>query len=258
MERKKRTVFAVLIATIIVLAVFSSFAINLFGGDNYEIKLPDLSADQGSDGPGSDDDYGAEMIRVEINPQTVQRVIEKTLVRPASYYRDVRIELWVDEETSAVTTAQVWVDEGWTRTEVITSNGKTQHNIVGEDTHWLWYDEEKTALSFPAKAAAADLVQRIPTYEDVLELPRREITNTGYEKYDGVDCIFVEIDQRELGTRERYWVAVSDGLLLAAERTTEEGAILYRMTSSNTESPAPLNSDFTLPDGTVLHTVDGE
>ncbi len=256
MERKKRTLFAVLIATIIVVAVFSSFAFNLFGGDDYDIKLPDLSTDQESNGPGEHDDYGGELIRVEITPQTVQRVIEKTLVRPASYYRDIRIELWADEDESSITTAQVWVDEGWTRTEVTAPNGKTQHNIVGQETHWLWYDEEETALTFPAKTSVSDLIQRIPTYEDVLALPQSGITTTGYEKYDGADCIFVEVKQEELGTYERYWIAVSDGLLLAAERSAEDGTLLYRMTTSNTESPAPLDSDFTLPDGTLLHTVD--
>lgn len=253
MERKKRTLFAVLIATIIVVAVFSSFAMNLFDQNDYQVGLPDLSAAPGEERPGEEDDYNDQFIRVEITPETVQSVIE-TLSRPQSYYREIRIELWASEDDPAVTTAAVWVDGGWTRTVVTTPSGSVQHNLVGDSTHWVWYDGDDIAASFPADQAVSDLVQRIPTYEDVLELPLRDITATGYEKYDKTDCIYVEVEQEELDSRERYWISVSDGLLVAAERVKDD-QLLYRMTAQNTESPAPLSSSFALPDGEVLHTV---
>lgn len=258
MERKKRTLFAVLIATIIVVAVFSSFAFNLFRQDDYEIRLPDLSTGQEDDQTGGEDDDGNPLVRVEITPQTVQRVIGKTLVRPSSYYREISMELWAGSGDPALTTAKVWVDDGWIHTEVTLPNGKVQHNLAGDETHWIWYDKETEAVSFPADQDTADVIQRIPTYEDVLALPQRAISDTGYEKYGGVDCIFVEVEQAELNSRERYWIAVSDGLLTAAERVDHDGQLLYRMTASNTESPAPLYSSFALPDGTVLHTVSGD
>ena len=254
MEKKKRTLFAVLIATIIVVAVFSSFAINLFNREDYEIKLPDLSSDSSGDPSGNEDDYGNQFVRVELTPETVQNVVEKTLSRPKSYYREISIELWANEEDPSVTTAQVWVDDGWTRTDVVLPNGKVQHNLVGDETHWVWYDEEKNTMSFPEGRVTADLVQHIPTYEDVLELSTKEITETGYEKYSGADCIYVEVEQKELGSHERYWIAVADGLLVGAERVKGD-QLLYRMTSSTTESPAPIDSNFGLPDGTVLHSV---
>lgn len=254
MERKKRTLFAVLIATIIVAAVFSSFAMSLFNQRDYHISLPDLSEGTGEDQPGGEDTYGDGLIRVEVTPETVQNVIEKTLSRPKSYYREIRIELWAGNAESVAVTAKVWVDDGWTRTDVTSPNGKVQHNLVGNDTHWIWYDEESSAVSFPAGQAVSDLVQRIPTYEDVLALPQREIVATGYEKYESTDCIFVEMMQKELDSSERYWISVSDGLLVAAERV-KDGQTIYRMTALSTESPAPLSSSFALPDGQVLHTV---
>ena len=254
MERRKRTLFAVLIATIIVVAVFSSFAMNLFGQDDYHVQLPDLSGETGPDQSGDSAESGDRFIRVEVTPETVQSVISKTLSRPQSYYREISIELWAGEETAALTTAQVWVDGGWTRSDVTAPNGLVQHNLVGEGTRWLWYGEDDAARSLPADQAVSDLVQRVPTYEDVLALPQEEITDAGYEKYARTDCIFVEVEQEELGSYERYWIAVSDGLLVAAERVKED-QMLYRMTVLSTESPAPLNSSFALPDGTVLHTV---
>ena len=254
MERRKRTLFAVLIATIIVVAVFSSFAINLFGRDSYEIRLPDLSQDSTENQPGDEVGSGGRFVRVEVSPQTVQSVVA-TLVRarPQSYYREITIELWAGE-TSSVTTAQVWVDGGWTRSDVTSPGGKVQHNLVGEDTRWLWYDDDPEAVSFPADQTVSDLIQRIPTYEDVLALPVDEITDTGYEDYGGLNCVFVEVRKDELASRERYWISVSSGLLVAAERIKED-QLVYRMTALSIESPAPLSSSFALPDGRVLHTV---
>ncbi|MGN0968605.1 MAG: hypothetical protein ACI4O3_04985 [Oscillospiraceae bacterium] len=255
MERKKRTLFAVLIATIIVVAVFSSFAINLFHQEDYHVQLPDLSENTGPDQSGDSEAHGNQFIRVEVTPETVQSVIA-TLSRPQSYYREIRIELWSDGGAAALTNAQVWVDGGWTRSDVTAPSGMVQHNLVGEETRWIWYDNDDAAVSVPANQAVSDLVQRVPTYEDVLALSPDEITDAGYEKYAKSDCIFVEVEQEELGSRERYWIAVSDGLLVAAERVKGDQT-LYRMTVVSTESPAPLNSSFALPDGTVYHTVGG-
>lgn len=252
MERKKRTLFAVLIATIIVVAVFSSFALNLLDQNDYHVQLPDLSEETDPGQTGDKEEYGGQFTRVEVTPETVQSVIA-TLSRPQSYYREINIELWAGEE-AALTSAQVWVDGGWTRSDVTAPSGLVQHNLVGEDTRWIWYDNDHAVISVPADQAVSDLVQRVPTYEDVLALPRKEITDAGYEKYARTDCIFVEVEQEELGSYERYWIAVSDGLLVAAERVRDD-QLLYRMTVLSTESPAPLNSSFALPDGTVLHTV---
>ena len=254
MDRKRRSLFAVLIATIIVVAVFSSFAIHLFDKEEHHIRLPDLSKESNEDQPGTATDGDGQFVRVEITPQTVQNVIKKTLSRPRSYYREIRIELWADKETASVTTAKVWVDEDWVSSDVVAPGGMVQHNLVGEGKRWLWYNDDTQAAQVPADRTVADLVQRIPTYEDVLELPREEITATGYENYSGVDCVFVEVEQKDLGSYERYWISVSNGLLIAAERVKDD-ELLYRMSTVSIESPAPLGSSFALPDGTVLHTV---
>ena len=256
MERKRRTLFAVLIATIIVLAVFSSFAITLLGQEDYQIKLPDLSGDTQTNSTGDPGNSNGPFIRIEVTPKTVQSVIA-TLDRPRSYYRELNLELWADAQTSVVTTARVWVDGGWTRSSVTAPGGLTQHNLVGGEEHWLWYEGDESALVFPADEIVADLVQRIPTYEDVLELPQRLITAAGYESYAGTDCVFVEIEQDELNSQERYWISVSDGLLMGAERVKDD-LVVYRMTAQSTVSPAPLDSSFVLPDGTVLHAVGEE
>ena len=251
MDRKRRTLFAVLVATIIVLGVFSSFAINFFGQEDFQIKLPDISGDTeaGPTGdPGGDSD---QLIRIEVTPKTVQSVIA-TLERPRSYYREISLEMWANAETSAITTASVWVDNGWTRSAITAPGGRMQHNLVSEEGHWLWYEGDAKALYFPVEEDISDLIQRIPTYEDVLELPLSRIADAGYEIYSGVDCIYVEVEQEDLNSRERYWISISDGLVLAEELVSGD-MVVYRMTAKATVSPAPLDSDFSLPDGTELH-----
>lgn len=252
MERGKRTIFAVLIAGIIVAAVLSSFALNLFDRSGYEIQLADLSGAAQSGSPESGEDPGGRLVRVEVTPETVQSVVA-TLSRPQSYYRELTVELWSDALVQSAAAVQVWVDGGWTRSDVAAPNGTVQHNLVGEGTRWIWYDGGE-AVSFPADGAQADLAQRIPTYEDVLELSQAEIAGAGYEVYGGIDCVFVEAEQRELGSTERYWISVADGLLVAAERVKGD-ALVYRMAAQSPEIPAPQSSSFALPDGTVCHTV---
>ena len=48
----------------------------------------------------------------------------------------------------------------------------------------------------------------------------------------------------------RYWVSVSDGLLVAAE-TVKDGQVVLSASASGMESTE--GTAFTLPDGTVLH-----
>ena len=130
-----------------------------------------------------------------------------------------------------------------------------EHSIIeetgeGEGTLYLWYNNDREYRSYPADRWSADLSQRIPTYEDVLALERDSITDTGYEEKSGTPCIYVEVEDPELHYRQRYWVSVSDGLLVAAE-TVKDGQVVLSASASGMESTE--GTAFTLPDGTVLH-----
>lgn len=249
MERRNRNILVILIAVVIVIAVFSSFGLPLFAGDTAKIVLP-TPAPSGQAAPDSSGQKGG--VRVEVTPQTVQSVIA-ALSRLDSYSRTVTTTL---EEVSS--TARVWADGGWTRTDLTLPSGTVAHTIVGDGTVWRWYDSERTVLSWPADSASADVEgQRIPSYEDVLALDPENITAAGYEEKNGSACVYVEVEVPELDQRERYWVSADNGLLAAAETETE-GEVVWSMTASAPESPAARTASFALPDGTVLHTVGGE
>lgn len=246
MERNNRTILVILIAIVIAVAVFSSFGLPLFAGPTATITLPTPVPTE-TVGPEDLEQPGG--ARVEVTPATVQSVIA-VMDRQESYFRTVTTTL-----EGAVATAYVWVDGDWTRANIDLPSGHTVHTIVGEGRLWRWYNAAETFLTWAADSSSVDVEgQRIPTYEDVLELDVNSITAAGYEEKNGEACVYVEVSIPELSQVERYWVSESTGLLTAAE-TEAEGELVYTMTAGIPEVPVPSSASFTLPDGAVLHTV---
>ena len=249
MEERKRTIFAVIIACVVLVAVLYSFGLNLFTPHpNLVLADPNAttSMDVSESAPGN---QGG--IPVEVTPQTVQLVVA-SLTRYESYSRTVAVNYyWGDSGVGSVS-AQVWVNDGWTRTDTTLASGAVEHSILGDGQLWLWYDEGEQVYSGPAGTMTADLMQRLPTYEDVLELDPEGITGAGYEERGGQPCIYVEFRQPELDYLYRYWVSVNSGLLVAAE-TEKQGAVVYSMASYEVVSPMGEGRNiFSLPDGTDL------
>ncbi len=245
MERRNRNILIALIAALIVAAVFSSFGLSFFGGDTPTITLPTPIPSDVTPTGSVDQEANT---RLEVTPATVQNVIS-ALSRLESYSRTVTTTL-----AGVSSSAKVWVDGGWTRTELSLPTGRMAYTIVGDGTVWRWYDGDRTWVSWEADGTSVDIDgQRIPTYEDVLALDKSLITAAGYQEKNGHPCVYVEVSVPELAQVERYWVSAENGLLSAAETETD-GEIVWSMTASTPEIPAPSGS-FALPDGTVLHTV---
>lgn len=251
MRKNDKTMLALLITVVILLAVFSSFGLTLFYGGTPEITLPvdpgETEEPGGNEIPGLTGD-----LLVEVSPETVQHIIEKTLTRPESYYREITLETFWGETGSASAQARVWVDGGYTRIDTTLADGTVEHTIVGEGRRYRWYGGDWSWYETDAAEGDDDLMQHIPTYEDVLALDAELITDAGYEDKEGLGCIFVEVAQNELGYRERYWVSVERGLLVAAETWKGEELVL-RSSAYSVEIPVRSGAVFTLPNGTVLH-----
>ena len=247
MERQNRNILIVLIGLVIALAVISSFGLPLFAGPTPTITLPTPVPAVTLGPSGTQPEEGT---RVEVKPETVQSVIA-VMDRLESYARTVTTTL----EGVSVTT-RVWVDGAWTRTDMDLPDRVTAHTIVGEEQVWRWYNNDRSVVSWPADGSSMDVEgQRIPTYEDVLELDTASITAAGYQEKNGEACVYVEVSVPELSQVERYWVSASSGLLAAAETETG-GTVVYSMTASAPESPVPATASFALPDGTILHEVE--
>jgi hypothetical protein len=253
LEEKKRTLLAVVISCIILMAVVYSFGLNFFRSTpEIVVADPDVTADQTAEMGDGTQQAG---ISVEVTPETVQSVIAR-MSRYKRYSRTISIQYSWQGGTSEVITAQVKVADDWSRCDTTLIGGAVEHSIVGDSTLWYWYDDSDSWLECPVDGYAQDLLQRIPTYEDVLELDRTEIVDTGYEEKDGEACVYVEVEPEQTGDRERYWISVTSGLLVCAE-TERDGLVVYAMSSSNMVSPlADEEGAFALPDGTELYTVE--
>ncbi len=253
MEERKRTLLAVVISLIIILAVGYSFGLNFFARTP-EIQVADPNVSPGvSEGPGPS--FGQGGIRVEVTPETVQNVIAG-MARYHSYSRAVTVRYTWEDGTGELA-AQARVDGGWSRCDVTLPGGIVERSIVGDGRLWYWYGDEERCLEAQADRHSEDLVQHIPTYEDILELDPEDILEAGYEEKEGDPSIYVEAAGSLDGYVERYWVSVRSGLLSASE-TEKDGAVVYSMSAGDVVSPlAEAGDAFTLPDGTVLHQIDG-
>ena len=251
MEEKKRTLLAVVISAIILLAVLYSFGLNLFVEPPGILVAPPET--EGTSQPGTDVGDGGG-IPVGVTPETVQALIAH-LSRYPSYSRTITIRYHWGEEESGTVTVLVRTDGAWTRCDTVLSNGVEEHSIWGDGTLWLWYGQQKKWISLPAEKNGADLMQYIPTYEDVLEVAQEAIAAADYEEKGGLPCIRVDVQREDTHYRERYWISVDSGLLVCAE-TEKEGRVVYSMSSFEVSSPLEDADSFCLPDGTVLYALE--
>ena len=184
--------------------------------------------------------------RIELNCETVQSAVE-SLARPERYSRTVTIERYYSGG-SGVSMCQVQVIGGWTRLDQIDQTAEPRHVLTDGMTVYVWYGADTEYFSGSA-LFSADAEGSIPTYEDVLELDREQITAAEYTQLEGKNCIFVETMTD--GVQERYWISVENGLLVASEKLVG-GGIVYRMAAVDNPADAVDDAAFVLPDGTPL------
>lgn len=250
LAHNNHTRFAVLIAIILVVAVFGSFGLSLLSAQTPEINLPDLRPDSSTgDISITPDD---QVVRVDVTPQTVQAVIA-SLERAASYYRQMSVQTsW--QGGSGTTSVYTWADDEYTFVRSVLPTGTTRFFLSDRDSVYYWYGGSASWRTAPANSLSADLTQRVPTYEDVLLLDPKSISDAGYSTYGEYPCIYVETKANELGYLERYWVGVDSGLLIAAQTMKGDEVIYSLNATSPIQTPCPTDAVFTLPDGTVLHS----
>lgn len=251
MSPKKRTLtgwrqYWLAIGLLCLVTLALSFSVRLIFRRTAYITLPDSISLTWS-GAREGADSVTVPLPLEVTPDTVQAVIA-TLSRPASYRREVTVRrTWSGGTRDAA--LSVTVSAPWTRVDRAMPDGATRHSITNGRSTYLWYDGDAKALRVPAGNISADNEQLIPTYEDVLQLPRERIALADYHRIEsGADCVYVETTQED-SLKERYWIGVSTGLLVAAERLVDGNSVYWMEASEPEEVP---EGAFTLPDGTAL------
>lgn len=249
MKNKRISKIAISFSVLVLLVVVLLLSNSLRRSSHIVLAEESSSAASGSDAPTQGDNGVTE---ISVTPETVQAAIE-TLHRPENYTRTITVEtLWSGGSSTLEMLAAV--SGAWNRTDTTQADGRIRHVITDGKTSYIWYDSEKTCYSGAAGTISADQEQHIPTYEDLLALPVEKIAAADYRTLSGVRCIYLETTEDAAGYAERYWVSVDTGLLAAAEKL-EEGETVYRMASLTLKTVLPSTADFTLPDGTVLHTM---
>jgi hypothetical protein len=255
LEQKNRLLIAIAVICLLAGAMFTSFGRTLLALNTPSVVLP--GGTDAIDGPASSGMQSAagQYQRVEVTPATVQAVIA-TLDRLDSYSRELTVEtFW--EGGSSTLAVQMWTDGGWTSICQTLPSGVTRYDLVGDGTVYYWYSGSQQYKTAPADELSPDLAQRIPTYETVLALDPDTITAADYQLLDDQSCIYVEVQQDHTALLERYWVSVDSGLLVAAE-AEQAGETVYRLTAdTHLTVPCPASAPFTLPNGTVVHTISG-
>lgn len=251
MDQKNRAIFSIAVITLIFAALLISFGRIFFNTYTPDVALPEVGeTEPGSSGAPGQSDSDRQPL-VSVTTQTVQSVIA-TLDRADSYYRELTVEqFWSGGSSSSV--VQTWVDQDWSLVRQLLPNNAVRQDLVGPESAWYWYEGSSEYLTAPAAEHTADLAQRIPTYETVLELDQSAIVSAGYELKGDIPCIYVQSLDEVSGSLKHFWVSVDSGLLVCAELYRED-TLLYRMSAlSPIQSPCPASAAFQLPDGTVLH-----
>jgi len=253
MEQKNRQLIVIAIIVLIAGAMFTSFGRNLFSLDIPEVVLPAPDSSSG-EAPGDTSSSGSNPYhQVDVTPQTVQRIVG-TLARPESYSRNLEVTTFWEDGSSTIS-LQIHQDGGWSHIRQVLPSGAIRHDLIGEETVYYWYDGSSQYQIAPADSTDADLAQRIPTYETVLHLETERIIRAEYAMYGELPCILTEVSLEQPSRLERYWVSAESGLLVCAESETD-GFVTYRVTSvGELMIPCPAEASFTLPDGTILHSV---
>ena len=251
MNQKNRVVFSAAVILLIFAALLISFGRIFFNTHTPAVVLPQVSESVSSTPGSSAQSPQSSVQTVSVTVQTVQSVIA-TLDRSDSYYREVTIEqFWTGGSSSG--TVQVWVDQGWTLVRQLLPSNAVRQDLIGPESAYYWYQGSSQYERIPAQEHAADLAQRLPTYETVLDLPAASITDAGYERKGEIPCIYVQSVDSASNNVKKYWVSVDNGLLVCAE-LYQEDMLLYRMSAlAPIQSPCPASASFQLPDGTVLH-----
>ncbi len=238
---------------IIAVALLTSFGRMIFSQSIPSVELPDITTSNSSSGNEANWE-GAEHppTPVTVTVDSVQSVIA-SLSRANSYYRQLEVTLYW-EGGSSTSAISVWLDGDWQATQQTIATGLVRCDLIGPTTQYYWYDGDSQWLSTSVEETAADLSQRIPTYEDVVEADTATITAASYTDFNGLPAIYVEMvsDSRV----ERYWVGTTSGLLVGAE-TEVDGQLIYSMTADGiVQTPCPTSAPFALPDGTTVEELE--
>ena len=233
------------LAAVLLLAavVLLAFRFGWFDTATAPVILPETTALPTSSGGG---EIGGATLAA-VTPETVQAVVA-TLARPDSYSRRLLVSSYW-EGGSRSWMIQVWEKNGATRIRITSQEaGEADKNLLlKEGEVCIWYgDGPEIYRAEAAKTLSADILQMIPSYEDLLSLDQKRIEDAGYVNLYGTWRIMAAVREKPTDSLMTYSASTETGLLEAAERR-EGDKLVYRMTAEQADLAAPDDEMFLLP-----------
>jgi len=248
------TIFGVLfIAAVISIMLLTSHPMR----DNDVITLPDppASSDSAAETQPTGEAQPDKLSRVEVTRDNIQANVS-ILSRPEVYSRDVVIEtFW--ESGYATYLVSVTVADGVTSLQIQPPAGSEKRIIITADTLYIWYQGDGTPYigdigSVGDGYRSADEWQMLVTYEELLDIPAKDIIDAGYTEFNGIDCIFAEYLSPLLGYTRKYYVSIENGLIAGAVDYDKTGSLVYTMIAGECMVGEADPTAFILPNGTYV------
>lgn len=183
----------------------------------------------------------------EVTPETVQAVV-RTLARPDSYSRRLLVSSYWEDGGQAWL-IQVWQKNEDTRIRLTSqgTGGADKNCLLRDGELCIWYgDGPEVFRSEAAQQLSADILQMIPSYEDLLRTDPAQIEDAGYVNLYGTWRIMAAVREKPTDYLMVYYISIDTGLLEAAERRDGD-KVIYRLTSEQADLAAPGDEMFLLP-----------
>jgi biopolymer transport protein ExbD len=239
-------VTAAVLAVILILVVI--FLIASQKNKHTDIELPAASAQTQAAASSAPQQKSF----AEVTPDNVQEMLKKSLSRPSAYH-----QVFTIERTSGAATrssiAEIWVSGDKFRAD-LTEDTTVKTVLTDGKTLYIWYNDDQSPVSVKLDGSITrDDLAGIPTYEDLLAIPRADIDEADFVTLpDDAEqqCIFM--NYRKDGFQRYAWVSLQTGLL-CRQTTLLNDEQVYSLSQTQievlTDGDESLSDVFLLPDG---------
>lgn len=250
MSRRRITAFSVIIALLMVAALFMSFFLS--GWSRHErpiINLPPKGNQVGQPNENIPDPgiSFAPNEPLELGVSSAQEVIA-TLSRPSRYQCEIQVRwYWSDGDSGRNYTLSVRDDlfsiEQWV------VRGRVDLKLLGDNEQLLWWTGSSGVVVYGGQRGeiSPDDLCAVPTYEDLLELPDDAFLDIGYQTTEQGRFLAVRaFDGTYYGN---YFLSIDTGLLHQAffYDTSDATEPVYRMDMTRYKEGDPGDEAFAQP-----------
>ena len=206
------------------------------------VVLPTEVPEQDGDSNNGSDNADA-LQELIVTRENVKAVIA-SLKRADSYHRVLNCESFWNGGSKAEQ-IEVWV-RGDSVKMLVPSAENTKNILIINDELYIWDEGSRDVYSGKASIRDVDEYQRLVTYEDILGIPDKQISEAGYVDYNGTYCIYAVYTDELLGYTHRVYVSVVDGLVMGDE-TFDGETLIFNQVSSALEIITPEDEIFSKP-----------